>query len=52
MLRMDDYNLSAKVYWWITAILGAAVLALAVRSSQPCPQSIVAQITSAWPSPG
>ena len=30
MLRMDDYNLSAKVYWWITAILGAAVFVLAL----------------------
>lgn len=33
MLRMNDYNPVAKTYWWITALLGAAALALAVRST-------------------
>ncbi|MCC7041213.1 MAG: EAL domain-containing protein [Burkholderiales bacterium] len=33
MLRMNDYNPVAKTYWWITALLGGAVLVLAVRST-------------------
>ena len=30
MLRMDDYNLGAKTYWWITTTLGAVAIALAI----------------------
>ena len=44
MLRMDDYNLSAKAYWWITAILGAAVIAFAARSILALPASSIAQV--------
>jgi diguanylate cyclase (GGDEF)-like protein/PAS domain S-box-containing protein len=45
MLRMDDYNLSAKAYWWITAILGAAVFVLALVSVAALPYPSIAQIT-------
>jgi PAS domain S-box-containing protein len=44
MLRMDDYNWSAKTYWWITAILGATVIALAVRSIAALPAASIAQV--------
>ena len=44
MLWMDDYNTSAKAYWWITAILGALVLSLAVISVARLPSSSIAQI--------
>jgi len=46
MLRMDDYNLSAKLYWWITAILGATVLVLAVRSVAGLPTASIAQVVA------
>ena len=45
MLRMDDYNSSAKAYWWITAILGAAVLVLALVSVAGLPYMSIAQVT-------
>ena len=60
MLRMDDYNRSAKAYWWITTILGAAVLAFAVRSIAALPASsiapgrlgvVIAGVTGAFPYP-
>jgi diguanylate cyclase (GGDEF)-like protein/PAS domain S-box-containing protein len=44
MLRMDDYNPSAKAYWWITAILGAIVVVLAVRSVAALPALSIAQV--------
>ncbi len=44
MLRMDDYNASAKAYWWITAILGSTALALALRSVAALPYVSIAQI--------
>jgi len=46
MLRMDDYNLSAKVYWWITAILGGAIIALAIRSVATLPPVSIAQVVA------
>jgi hypothetical protein len=44
MLRMDDYNPSAKAYWWITAILGATVIAFAAWSIVALPASSIAQV--------
>jgi len=44
MLRMDDYNPNAKAYWWITAILGAAVIAFAAWSVFSLPAPSIAQV--------
>jgi diguanylate cyclase (GGDEF)-like protein/PAS domain S-box-containing protein len=44
MLRMDDYNASARAYWWITAIVGLAALVLAFRSVAALPYLSIAQI--------
>ncbi len=44
MLQMDDYNPSAKAYWWITAILGATVLAFALREVLALPPAAIAQV--------
>jgi diguanylate cyclase (GGDEF)-like protein/PAS domain S-box-containing protein len=44
MLRMDDYNASAKLYWWTTAILGVVVLALSLRSVAALPAYSIAQV--------
>jgi diguanylate cyclase (GGDEF)-like protein/PAS domain S-box-containing protein len=41
---MDDYNLSAKVYWWTTAVLGAVALMLALSSVSTLPTASIAQI--------
>jgi len=45
MLRMDDYNSSAKAYWWITAILGGVVLVASIVSVAGLPFPSIAQIT-------
>jgi diguanylate cyclase (GGDEF)-like protein/PAS domain S-box-containing protein len=45
MLRMEDYNRNAKAYWWITAILGAVALAVALVSVAGLPYPSIAQIT-------
>ncbi|MCC6196700.1 MAG: EAL domain-containing protein [Burkholderiales bacterium] len=44
MLLMDDYNLSAKVYWWTTTMLGATVLVLACVAVAALPPASVGQI--------
>ena len=44
MLKMHDYNLSAKLYWWTTAVLGAGVIALAIGSVATLPAGSIAQI--------
>ena len=44
MLRMEDYNRNAKAYWWITAILGAVALAVALVSVAGLPYPSIAQI--------
>jgi len=44
MLRMHDYNPSAKAYWWITAILGATVLVLALRAVLALPHAAIIQV--------
>ena len=44
MLRMDDYNLSTKIYWWVTAILGCVVLGRALVSIAALPAASIAQI--------
>ena len=44
MLRMDDYNASAKGYWWVTTILGLAALALALRHVLALPYMSIAQV--------
>jgi diguanylate cyclase (GGDEF)-like protein/PAS domain S-box-containing protein len=44
MRWMEDYNCSAKAYWWITTILGAAVFALALRSVAAIPPISIAQV--------
>jgi diguanylate cyclase (GGDEF)-like protein/PAS domain S-box-containing protein len=44
MLRMEDYNLNAKAYWWITAILGTAVIVFAARSIAALPAWSIAQV--------
>lgn len=44
MLQMDDYNLSAKAYWWTTTLLGLVVLGLAIRSIAALPAASVGQV--------
>ena len=44
MLRMDDYNLSAKTYWWITTTLGVLAMALAIRSVASLPPASIGQV--------
>ncbi len=44
MLRMDDYNSSAKAYWWITAILGTTILAFALRAVLALPHAAIVQV--------
>lgn len=44
MLQMDDYNASTKAYWWITAILGAIVLGLALRAVLALPPMELASV--------
>lgn len=46
MLRMDDYNLGAKTYWWITTTLGAVAIALAIYSVANLPLASIAQVVS------
>ena len=42
--RMDDYNASAKAYWWTTAIVGAIALALALKGVAAMPRGAILQI--------
>ena len=44
MIRLDDYNLAAKIYWWITTTLGAVAIALAVYSVANLPAASIAQV--------
>ncbi len=46
MLRMDDYNLAAKTYWWITTTLGAVAIGLAIYSVASLPLASIAQVVS------
>ena len=46
MLRMDDYNLAAKTYWWITTMLGAVAIVLAIYSVASLPLASIAQVVS------
>ena len=42
--RMDDYNASAKAYWWTTAVVGAIALALAMKGVTTMPPGAILQI--------
>jgi len=46
MLRMDDYNLGAKTYWWITTTLGGVAVALAVHSVANLPLASISQVVA------
>ena len=43
-LRMDDYNASAKAYWWTTAIVGAIAVSLALKGVASQPRDAILQI--------
>jgi diguanylate cyclase (GGDEF)-like protein/PAS domain S-box-containing protein len=44
---MPDYNRQATVYWWITVLVGSAVLAHALRSLSALPLLALAEIGAA-----
>src|SRR5690349_1172902 len=46
MVRMDDYNLGARTYWWITTTLGAVAIALAIYSVATLPLTSIAQVVA------
>jgi diguanylate cyclase (GGDEF)-like protein/PAS domain S-box-containing protein len=45
MRLLNDYNLSARAYWWTTTALGIVVIALAIRSVLDLPPASIAQVT-------
>jgi diguanylate cyclase (GGDEF)-like protein/PAS domain S-box-containing protein len=45
LLDMKDYTASARVYWWIVAVLGAAVFGTAVYATLLLPPAILVQAT-------
>jgi hypothetical protein len=42
--RMDDYNASAKAYWWTTTVVGAIALSLALTGVASQPRDAILQI--------
>src|SRR5947209_20375995 len=44
LLRMDDYTTRAKAYWWATALLGVAALAVAVTNVAALKPSAIVQV--------
>ncbi|MFO1312917.1 MAG: EAL domain-containing protein [Burkholderiales bacterium] len=43
-MLLNDYNLSARIYWWTTTSLGLAVVVLALRSVAALPPASIGQV--------
>jgi hypothetical protein len=44
LLHMDDYTTPAKVYWWVTALLGLAALWFAATGVAALDQGVIARV--------